>query len=72
MPNFLSEGQTPEAWSKALKSHGVHVSPRLIRTRAREIGEFHQIGRLMLLTSEQMEKLFQSSGPAAETGKRQF
>ena len=62
MPNCLSEGQTPEAWSKRLMDHGVHVSPRLIRSRARETGQFYKIGRLMLLTPENMEKLLAVEG----------
>lgn len=58
MPNILEKGQTPEAWSDLLKGHGVHVSPRLIRSRARKTGDFFKIGRLMLLTPDQIEKLF--------------
>lgn len=61
MPDILEKGQTPEAWSDLLKEHGVHVSPRLIRSKARKTGDFFKIGRLMLLTPHQIEKLFDSS-----------
>lgn len=61
MPDLLSQGQTPEAWSKQLMEHGVHVSPRLIRTKAHKTGHFYKIGRLMLLTPLQIEKLIISS-----------
>lgn len=61
MSGFLENGQTPEAWSKQLNAHGVHVSPRLIRSRARKAGQFFKIGRLMLLTPAQIECLFDGS-----------
>lgn len=76
MPDILDKGQTPEAWSNLLKEHGVHVSPRLIRSRARETGDFFKIGRLMLLTPDQIERLFDGAttkGPplAVRSNRRQ-
>jgi hypothetical protein len=68
MPDLLSKGQTPEAWSKQLMEHGVHVSPRLIRAKAHKTGHFHKIGRLMLLTPLQIESLIIAS---SETGNGQ-
>jgi hypothetical protein len=50
MSDLLAQGQTPEAWSQKL---------RLIRTKARKSGHFHQLGRLMLLTPAQMEQLLE-------------
>jgi hypothetical protein len=38
MSNPLENGRTPEAWSSKLKAHGVHVSARLIRAKARQTG----------------------------------
>jgi len=61
MSDLLAQGQTPETWSKQLRRHGVHVSPRLIRTKAREMGQFHKLGRLMLLTPAQLEAIIKSS-----------
>ena len=66
MSEILSEGKTPEAWSETLSGHGVHVSARLIRRMARQSGEFHQIGRLMLLTPEHLEALLKNSGEASK------
>lgn len=66
MSELLAQGQTPEAWSKELRAHGVHVSPRLIRTKARETGHFHKLGRLMLLTPAQMERLIESASDEDE------
>lgn len=59
MSELLSKGRTPEAWSETLLGHGVHVSPRLIRSKARLSGQFYQLGRLMLLTPAQMERLLE-------------
>lgn len=61
MSDLLSQGQTPESWSKKLMEHGVHVSPRLIRAKAHRTGHFYKIGRLMLLTPLQIERLIVSS-----------
>lgn len=61
MSELLDQGKTPEAWSESLKEHGVHVSPRLIRSKARQTGQFHKFGRLMLLTPVQLEALIKSS-----------
>lgn len=63
MHDLLEQGQTPEAWSELLLRYGVHVSPRLIRTKARKSGQFFQIGRLMLLTPHQMETLLEPGKP---------
>jgi len=59
--NLIEQGRTPEAWSEKLMSHGVHVSPRLIRSKAHKTGQFYKIGRLMLLTPLQIEALIKSS-----------
>lgn len=69
MSEILSQGQTPEAWSESLKEHGVHVSPRLIRSKAHKTGQFHKIGRLMLLTPAQMETLIMSPDRAPDVDK---
>ena len=60
MSELLEQGKTPEAWSENLRKHGVHVSPRLIRSKARQTGQYHQFGRLMLLTPAQHETLIKS------------
>ncbi len=65
MSDLLSQGQTPEAWSKKLMEHGVHVSPRLIRAEAHKTGHFYKIGRLMLLTPPQIESLIVSTSKGA-------
>ncbi|MBQ2262404.1 MAG: hypothetical protein II336_13655 [Loktanella sp.] len=67
MSELLTKGQTPEAWSEALQEHGVYVSPRLIRSRAHKTGNFYKIGRLMLLTPNQLEALIKSSAGTSVT-----
>ena len=59
MPDLLSDGQTPEAWSAQLEGLGVYVSPRLIRSKAHKSGQFYKIGRLMLLTRKQIVSLIE-------------
>lgn len=68
MSDLLAQGQTPEEWSKNLFEHGVHVSPRLIRSRAHKTGQFYKIGRLMLLTPAQLEALIKSTSQSHATG----
>lgn len=70
MSELFTEGQTPEAWSEQLGAHGVHVSPRLIRTKARASGQFYKLGRLMLLTPAQMERLIENASDEDETAAR--
>jgi hypothetical protein len=65
MSELLDQGQTPEAWSEKLKHHGVHVSPRLIRSKAHKTGQFYKIGRLMLLTPAQLEALIKAPAKGA-------
>ncbi len=67
MSDLLSDGRTPEAWSEELMSHGVHVSPRLIRSKAHRTGQFYKIGRLMLLTPIQLEALIKAATRPAVT-----
>lgn len=69
MSELLTQGQTPEAWSAKLREHGVHVSPRLIRSKAHKTGQFYKIGRLMLLTPAQMETLIMSPDHTPEAEK---
>lgn len=59
MPELLTHGQTPEEWSQTLAGHGVHVSPRLIRSRARATGNYNQLGHLMLLLPSHIEALIE-------------
>lgn len=62
MSDLLTDGKTPEKWSEELLTHGVHVSPRLIRSKAHKSGQFYKIGRLMLLTRRQVVSLIE--GPS--------
>lgn len=71
MQDLLSEGQTPEAWSKELNGFGVYVSPRLIRSKARKTGHYYQLGRLMLLTREQIVSLLESPSCSKSSQSRE-
>lgn len=59
MSELLRQGRTPEEWSRSLADHGVRVSPRLIRSKARETGNYHQLGHLMLLLPSHIEALIE-------------
>lgn len=59
MSELLKHGLTPEEWSQTLAGHGVHVSPRLIRTKARATGNYGQLGHLMLLLPSHIEALIE-------------
>ncbi|GFE50866.1 hypothetical protein So717_26190 [Roseobacter cerasinus] len=59
VPELLTHGRTPEEWSQTLAGHGVHVSPRLIRSKARETGNYRQLGHLMLLLPSHIEALIE-------------
>ncbi len=59
MSELLNQGQTPEEWSQHLAGHGVHVSPRLIRSKARATGNYRQLGHLMLLLPAHIEALIE-------------
>ena len=59
MSELLSQGQTPEEWSRQLSGHGVRVSPRLIRSKARATGNYRQPGHLMLLLPSHIEALIE-------------
>lgn len=59
MSDLLNQGQTPEEWSQVLSGHGVRVSPRLIRSKARATGNYRQLGHLMLLLPSHIEALIE-------------
>ncbi|MEP0208804.1 MAG: hypothetical protein ABJ370_14430 [Paracoccaceae bacterium] len=48
---------TPEEWCKRLKKSGASVSVRVLRSMAREHGQFYSIGRAMMLDSIHIETL---------------
>lgn len=66
MSELLMEGETPENWAKQFLEHGVRVSPRLIRTRTRETGNYYQLGNPLLLSPEQIEALLRPWQPQAD------
>lgn len=72
MPDLLSDGQTPEAWSEELQGFGVYVSPRLIRSKAHKTGQFYKLGRLMLLTRKQIVSLIECPADSARSTESQI
>lgn len=70
MPELLTHGQTPEEWSKTLAGYGVHVSPRLIRSKARATGNYRQLGHLMLLLPSHIEALIEPGTSKADVDEQ--
>lgn len=58
LPEALSRGRTVEAWCKALhERHGVNISARAMKKRARKSGKFMMCGKQMLLLPEHVDDL---------------
>lgn len=58
LPRAFSEGKTPEAWSEILEDlHGIKCSPRLIRSAAKETGQYRRFGRQMLLLPHHIDEI---------------
>ncbi|MGZ2258537.1 hypothetical protein [Roseobacter sp. A03A-229] len=55
--NTLDEMLTPEEWCRKLSKLGASVSPRALRSKAREHGQFYSLGRAMLLSAGHVETI---------------
>lgn len=57
MSKIFDLGRTPEEWSARLRPRGVELSPRTLRTKAREHGQYFAIGRAIFITPDQMDEI---------------
>lgn len=57
MVGFVEDGRTPEEWCKNLRKCGIRVSPRTLRLKAREHGQYLSLGRVMVLNPNHIEYL---------------
>jgi hypothetical protein len=64
----LNNGRTPEEWTTFLMQKGMRLSPRTLRTKARELGCFYSLGRSMVLSPAHVETLL--TAEAKDTVKR--
>lgn len=57
MSQIVEKALTPEEWSFKLERRGVSISPRTIRSKAREHDQFYSLGRMMLLLPEHIDEM---------------
>jgi len=74
---ILDRAKTPEAWIELLAEKGIILSPRTLRDLAHRWGACHKVGRVMLITPEQLDHIIESQKkcpsnliPAARSGGR--
>lgn len=56
---ILETGKSPAEWCGALKARGFDVSERTLRSKARELGACHVIGKAMIITPEQIDAILE-------------
>ncbi|UFS66262.1 hypothetical protein LO749_17200 [Paracoccus denitrificans] len=57
MSKIFDLGRTPEEWSARLRPRGVELSPRTLRSKAREHGQYFAVGRAIFITPDQMDEI---------------
>ena len=55
---ILGLGKTPAQWVEVMAGMGIDISERTLRERANETGAFYRLGRTMLITPAQIDKIF--------------
>lgn len=60
MHELVDIGKTPEQWSELLCSRGIHLTPRTLRAKAREYGQYYSMGRVMILTPDHLETMLKA------------
>ncbi len=61
MPRVLTEGKTPAQWVEFLAEHGLEVSERTLREKARSSGHFYSLGKAMILMPEHIDRIFEEA-----------
>lgn len=62
----LEDALTPEEWCRKLSKTGASVSPRALRTKAREHGQYYSLGRAMFLSAGHIETLLRLDAAQAQ------
>ncbi|WP_157946880.1 hypothetical protein [Thalassobius sp. I31.1] len=57
MSQIVEKALTPEEWSLKLQARGVLISPRTIRSKAREYDQYYSLGRMMMLLPEHIDEM---------------
>lgn len=66
----IDDMATPEEWCRRLRKSGASVSPRALRSMAREHGEFYSLGRAMMLSSNHIEVLMKLEAASSPRQQR--
>jgi hypothetical protein len=56
---ILALGKKPEEWVELMAEMGIDISERTLRERANDTGAFYRLGRTMLITPAQIDKIFE-------------
>ena len=56
--SIVETAKSPEEWSKTFAVRGIEISPRTLRAKARQFGQFVSFGRAMLLLPEHINQIF--------------
>lgn len=56
---ILGLGKKPSEWVELMADMGIDISERTLRERANETGAFYRLGRTMLITPTQIDKIFE-------------
>ena len=67
MSSLLESGRTPEQWCESLRTRGIKLSPRTLRSKARAHSQFYAIGKLMLIMPNQIEAILQAETEAEQS-----
>ena len=57
MSQIVEKALTPQEWSLKLQARGMLISPRTIRSKAREYDQYYSLGRTMLLLPEHIDEI---------------
>src|SRR6185369_1952641 len=58
LPRIVADGKTPAQWVDELAGHGIEVSERTLRARARALGACKLLGSTMILLPEHIDRIF--------------
>lgn len=67
---ILGLGKTPAQWVEVMAGMGIEISERTLRERANDTGAFYRLGRTMLITPAQIDKIFEGGQSCRSTSTR--
>src|SRR5690348_12660579 len=75
MSIILEMGKSPAEWCEVFASKGLPISERNLRSRARELGACHVLGKAMIITPDQIDRILEGTcsshtGAAQRGGRR--